>query len=251
MLQREHGLVAQHNDAMALAERRALELNAQHPQRSGKGKMGHKMGLEDMKLKKYEDDEEREVRGGCRGGLARLVGGKRVEPKVLEEVGREALEEHEHQHEALEEQQGGILARHLLTKYGKDHATKFGKGFARAMSIKGGAVDLISGAVDTGRVADPPESFRRNTVGMGYEDRHRVPSSMGGEFYGGAKKQHLSGGCPPVPTVIVGGRKKRAPAGPDDARRRRGQVVSRLMKEEGMSLPEASKYIKENPEVLQ
>jgi len=38
-------------------------------------------------------------------------------------------------------------------------------------------------------------------------------------------------------------RKKRATS---DKMKRRGQLVSKLMKEEGMSLPEASRYIKEN-----
>jgi hypothetical protein len=46
--------------------------------------------------------------------------------------------------------------------------------------------------------------------------------------------------------AVVGGRKKRAKAGPSDARRRRGAMVSKLMKEKGMSLGEASKYIKEH-----
>lgn len=45
---------------------------------------------------------------------------------------------------------------------------------------------------------------------------------------------------------VVGGRRKRAKAGPNDARRRRGQMVSKLMREKGMSLGEASKYIKEH-----
>jgi hypothetical protein len=39
---------------------------------------------------------------------------------------------------------------------------------------------------------------------------------------------------------------KRAPAGPSDARRKRGAMVSRLMKEKGMTLGEASKHIKEH-----
>ncbi|MCP4054784.1 MAG: hypothetical protein GY739_17420, partial [Mesoflavibacter sp.] len=38
-------------------------------------------------------------------------------------------------------------------------------------------------------------------------------------------------------------RKKRATS---DKMKKRGQLVSRLMREEGMTLPEASRYIKEN-----
>jgi hypothetical protein len=44
----------------------------------------------------------------------------------------------------------------------------------------------------------------------------------------------------------VGGRRKRAKAGPSDARRRRGAMVSKLMKERGMSLGEASRHIKQH-----
>lgn len=43
-----------------------------------------------------------------------------------------------------------------------------------------------------------------------------------------------------------GGRRKRAPAGPSDARRQRGAMISKLMKEHGMTLGEASKYLKEH-----
>ena len=44
----------------------------------------------------------------------------------------------------------------------------------------------------------------------------------------------------------TGGRRRRASAGASDARRARGQMVSRLMREKGMSLGEASRYIKEH-----
>lgn len=43
---------------------------------------------------------------------------------------------------------------------------------------------------------------------------------------------------------VVGGKKKRKSAGPDDARRKRGAMVSKLMREKGMTLGEASKHIK-------
>jgi len=105
-----------------------------------------------------------------------------------------------------------------------------------------------TGAVDVGRSANPPRAFERNSVGMGRPKmgqyfqggagatphsvgaeaplRHRVPSNPGGEY--------------------VGGRKKRSPAGEGDARKRRGAEVSRLMREKGMTLGQASKHIKEH-----
>jgi len=46
--------------------------------------------------------------------------------------------------------------------------------------------------------------------------------------------------------AVGGRRRKRASAGPNDARRARGAMVSRLMKERGMTLGEASKYIKQH-----
>jgi hypothetical protein len=44
----------------------------------------------------------------------------------------------------------------------------------------------------------------------------------------------------------TGGRRRRASAGASDARRARGQMVSKLMREKGMTLGQASRYIKEN-----
>jgi len=43
-----------------------------------------------------------------------------------------------------------------------------------------------------------------------------------------------------------GGRRKRAPAGPNDGRRKRAEIVKRVMGEKGMSMIEASKYVKEH-----
>ena len=48
-----------------------------------------------------------------------------------------------------------------------------------------------------------------------------------------------------VPTIEAkGGKKKRAPAGPNDGRRKRAEVVKKVMREKGMSMIEASKYVK-------
>lgn len=41
-----------------------------------------------------------------------------------------------------------------------------------------------------------------------------------------------------------GGKRKRAKAGPSDGRRKRAEIVKRVMKEHGMSMVEASKYVK-------
>jgi hypothetical protein len=46
--------------------------------------------------------------------------------------------------------------------------------------------------------------------------------------------------------VIGGGKKKRAASAVSSRRRARGQAISRLMKQHGMTLGQASKYIKEH-----
>lgn len=111
-----------------------------------------------------------------------------------------------------------------------------------------------SGAVDVGRVANPANGFERNTVGMGRR-RQRVGENpagiyhgMGGNSggYGGVNHQNQDGGLNFGTGGVSGGKKRRAKAGVSDARKKRGAEVSRLMREKGMSLGEASKYIKQH-----
>ena len=42
----------------------------------------------------------------------------------------------------------------------------------------------------------------------------------------------------------TGGRRRRAPAGPSDGRRKRAEVVKKVMAEKGLSMIEASKFVK-------
>lgn len=88
------------------------------------------------------------------------------------------------------------------------------------------------------------EDFKKgfNVAGPGYE---AVGGVRTGAYEGKGKLliQHLPEG-EGEEMVIGKGKKTRRPAGPDDARRKRGQMVSRLMKEKGMSLAEASRHIK-------
>lgn len=92
-----------------------------------------------------------------------------------------------------------------------------------------------SGAVDVGRTANPGLGFQRNTVGAGMS---------GG--YGGINHNNPDGGLNFGSGGVSGGKKRRAKAGVSDARKKRGDEVSRLMREKGMSLGEASKHIKEH-----
>lgn len=338
MLQRLDDRMNAHNATMKLADRRALEKQAQHPQILGAGRMGKvKMGLEDTKFENEESESEgeKEMKGGAspESRLNRLVGGRR-KPSASR-VGKAELKAHKLAHEALDMEggakhseaylQGGALSKHLRELHGEGWWDDFKSGFmsvikpiasiakpilaiaphpaAKAASAglsalglgkgerlmvekhdakttgygrrrggkieyvapaqkkefyKGGATDPITGATDNGRVANPPPSFARNTVGMGV-NRHRVVESTGGE-YADQTSSGLSGagflsslGIPVVSDIAgifglgkEGAKKTRAKAGPNDARKRRGAAVSRLMKEKGMTLGEASKYVKEH-----
>lgn len=84
--------------------------------------------------------------------------------------------------------------------------------------------------------------------------KHLAAEAKGGMNTGAYEGEGLSGGAHPGMPVVGGissgpgyyeasGKKKRAPS---DARKKRGAMMSKLMKEKGMSLGEASKYIKEH-----
>lgn len=112
-----------------------------------------------------------------------------------------------------------------------------------------------SGAVDVGRVANPGLGFARNTVGMARphptaHPRGRVPASPAGVYFEGGALSGGYGGINhqnPTGTLNFGtGKKSRAKAGANDARKKRGAEVSRLMREKGMTLGQASKHIKEH-----
>ena len=254
MLQALPPLMEAHNHAMKLSDRRALEINSQHPQRDGRGKMGRTRRT--LGETKFESDEEHddnlEGKGHSAPGtrLSRLVGSGRAKANkkaLTQKIGQKSEELHKLEHEAIENdhyKQGGALASHLVQKYGKEHADMFGKGYMKGCGMSGGNIDIMTGNNDVGRVANPPASFERNTVGMGLSggvsthqpmtvspNRHHL-GGMGGGYTGG--------------DGMSGGKKTRAKASPSDARRKRGQEVSRLMKQEGMTLGEASKHIKEH-----
>jgi len=56
-----------------------------------------------------------------------------------------------------------------------------------------------------------------------------------------ARALSIANGAPPT-----GGKKRRAPAGPSDGRRARAEVVRKVMREKGLKMIEASKYVKEH-----
>lgn len=127
----------------------------------------------------------------------------------------------------------------------------------RGKQIQGGEVGVLPPPdITYGNPPQAPASFERNTVGMGkkvcmpkkkYVKEHQKLIGMLNE---GSKKMASEANEQAMEMKQRGmgraGAGGYSGAGASDARKRRGQAVSRLMKEKGMSLGEASKYIKEH-----
>jgi hypothetical protein len=241
-----------------LAERRALEKSMQRPQ-----------------LMEYNNEPvptEPQPRSGGAAGLARVVGAGRKKKAMAMKKAMEMEKESESESEKMEGgaySQGRMLGEHIKKLHGegflgdlvKGISSLFGMGAAGggmagagragggmaggktyqvAHAMMSPAMDGLAGQalggqdvppggvapVAYGNVPQAPKSFQRNSVGMG-----RAGGGMAGA--GTLHITHSGMGA------AGGEKKKRAPS-------QRGQMISRLMKEKGMSLGEASKYIKEH-----
>ena len=126
---------------------------------------------------------------------------------------------------------------------------------ASGATVAPGAMAPIS----SGAAPYAPANFKRNTVGMGMcggkKATHTMPDGtvMPGAKHGGMKmpgakhggmKMEMEGGMKPkkMKMEIMEEPKK------GGARSARGQKIGKIMKSMGMSLGEASKYLKENPD---
>lgn len=121
---------------------------------------------------------------------------------------------------------GSMLAEQLTKMHGGAYMEKFMRGMGRAMLGQDGH-GVKKGGVNTGRYEG--------------EGKLEIVHHSGGAYSGGGFD--VTG---PGYEAVGGARKKRAPAAASDARRKRGAMVSKLMKEKGMTLGEASKWIKEH-----
>jgi hypothetical protein len=242
-----------------LAERRAIERSMQRPQ-----------------LMEYNNEPvptEPQPRSGGAAGLARVIGAGRKK-KMAMKMEKEVEAESEDEMHGGAYKQGKMLGEHIKKLHGegflgdlvKGIASLFGMGAAGAGMAGAGmagagragggmaggktyqvahakmspAMDGLAGQalggqdvppggvapVAYGNVPQAPKSFERNSVGMG-----RAGGGMAGA--GTLKITHSGEG------MAGGEKKKKAPTA-------RGLMVSRLMKEKGMSLGEASRYIKEH-----
>ena len=175
---------------------------------------------------------------GGEAGLARVVGkGKRNVAKKCEDS-----DSSDEEMEGGRKYMGKMLAKHLMEQHGGRYMKKFMKGMggiqvehammapALAHTASGGQ-DVPPGGMAPrayGNAPQAPASFQRNTVGMGMAGSGKLKITHDGEMAGAGKLKITHGGEKP----------KRTNA--------RGQMISKLMKEHGMSLPEASRYIKEH-----
>jgi hypothetical protein len=86
-------------------------------------------------------------------------------------------------------------------------------------------------------------------MGKSKKGKGKLTITHGDEMSESDKEDEMGGcggGLPASSTYSGSGRRTRRPASATDKRRQRGAMVSKLMKENGMSLAEASKYIKQN-----
>lgn len=276
-----------------LAEARALELEAKHPQ-----------------ISMYNPDPDRTepmpiVGSGNEAGLRRVIGRGRKSKKMMARSPSPAPSTPEPE---MEEMSGGAkhgmaLAHHMKEQYGAGFLDDFAKGFmsvirpvakvasfipgpigavARGVSaLSGGAgkqpgtptgLQVAHARMDSYRVGEPgsalggqdvppggeapiaygnvpqaPASFARNSVGMGRAGGGTTKGMMrktARRAYEGMGNLHIThmgegrAGGGSAGGGRAGGAKRKPSA--------RGMMVSKLMKEKGMTLPEASRYLKEH-----
>jgi hypothetical protein len=161
---------------------------------------------------------------------------------------------------------GKMLAEHVAKMHGGAYLEKFVRGMGKAMLGKEG--HGVRGGINTGRYEGEGKKedviehvgAGMNIVGPGYEavvgagkNRDEILSKLvceHGMTVDKATKYVKKHGVKSLSEYIIGDdvktKKKRAPAAPSDARKKRGAIVSKLMKEHGMTLGEASKYVKEH-----
>jgi hypothetical protein len=120
--------------------------------------------------------------------------------------------------------------------------------FAPLLMAMGREPEMYGGDVlgDIGKVTQAVAPFLPLLMGLGRARRRAPPKSKAGALIKDVPSQfHINTGLmppalasynPPVPSVSGSGRK------PSE----RGAIVKRIMAEKGMSLPQASKYVKEH-----
>jgi hypothetical protein len=228
----------------ALRDVRAMEKMARHNQLERHSnqlipKDPHGMPPSGSNLRKLNG-----LGSGGEAGLARVIGKGRRRKAAAAEPESESSDE---EMEGGRKYMGKMLAKHLQETHGGRYMKKFMKGMggiqvehaqmapAAAHTASGGQ-DVPPGGIAPrayGNAPQAPASFQRNTVGMGMTCSTNVGSGKlkitHSDEMAGAGKLSIQHGE---------GKPKRTNA--------RGQMISKLMKEKGMTLPEASRYLKEH-----
>ena len=179
-------------------------------------------------------------------GLSQFRGGKKSKKSKKEESSSD-------EESPSEDLTGGAVIVGAGTKKGQMRKTarkayehtpsEMGKELAQKLHSLHGAGFVEDFKKGFNLVASP------NVSGVGFETVSGGAVSKTGAYQGKGKMiiQHLPEG--EGEEIITGGgkkRKQRKPAGPNDGRRKRAEVVRRVMNEKGMSMIEASKYVKDH-----
>ena len=171
--------------------------------------------------------------GGAKHPVTRSVGRVRAAAKSAEEIA----------HEGMLEKLGAMgLVRMKHVK--NVHLPKPYHGSPITMTHKrrGKGMEEVSTMPYMEGSGMRPSALRRTNPPTNMMPVRRPGPVSEFETYGGRKKaQHRmpDGSMMDGPASVMGGRKKRAPSA-------RGAIVKKVMKEKGLSLPQASKYVKEH-----
>jgi hypothetical protein len=138
----------------------------------------------------------------------------------------------------------GMAASGVLSAVGLGKSRRgCGTGAGKLMITHGGATNSDTGAyhgkgTGAGRERDDRAMLGMGT-GAGFLSDLGIPvvSNLAGMVGLGTGAGTGAG---------TGGRKKRAPAGPSDGRRKRADIVKKVMADKGLSMIEASKFVKSN-----
>lgn len=248
----------------ALAGMRAIEKQRKMPQNLMSTELEH---------------SSRRMKGGNAAGLARVVGSGRKRGGGKREPSSDSSSS-DSSMEGGAKHMGRMMFAHLAKTHGEGYARKFMAGGAAPRGpMPPAGVEVLHARMSPAQVGLPgsglggqdvppggmapmaygtapqaPPSFARNSISLGapgllpsaqvgsgkHRKHHHAPSvhhEM--DMEGGKAARNVRGVYdgpePAVATVVKGG-----------ARAARGAAISRLMKEKGMTLPEASKYLKEH-----
>jgi hypothetical protein len=261
---------------MEMAQNRAMDMMEQHP---------HRYEQNPQLIDGIEDLKELRGSGMNDAGLARVVGKGRTNKRNMEcdtMEGSGDMEGGERMLEGGAMEQGKQFGKHLMDIHGGNFLNLFGLGLQHSMApaksaksvkmsgsgsgiatttqprqtvrgIKVSGSTVPRGAVAPlamGNAPQAPESFERNTVGMGKLSITHEAHEGGRMYHGG--EEHKGGVVKAFKAIHQHLKKKReAKSAPvvngsgKMTRAERGRRVGELMREHGCSLGEASKMLKE------